>query len=63
MKYEKNYKNYILYVEANELFELQDIEQTLDLLHNHCLTKVDVIFCQRNMSKEFEDINIKLLAF
>jgi hypothetical protein len=42
---------------------LQDIEQTLDLLHNHYLTKVDVIFCQRNMPKEFEDINIKLLAF
>lgn len=59
----KNYKNYILYVEANELFELQDIEQTLDLLHSYYLTKVDVIFCQRNMTKEFEDINIKLLAF
>lgn len=59
----KKYKNYILYVEANELFELQDIEQTLDLLHSHYLTKVDVIFCQRSMPKEFEDINIKLLAF
>ena len=41
----KNHKNYILYVETNNLFEIYDIESTLNLLHLNYKEDVEIIFC------------------
>lgn len=58
----KNHKNYILYVEANSLFEIYDIDSTLNLLHLNYKEDVDIIFCSKK-TNESENINIKILAF
>lgn len=58
----KNHKNYILYVEANSLFEIYDIDSTLNLLHLNYKEDVDIIFCSKKIN-ESENINIKILAF
>lgn len=58
----KNHKNYILYVEANSLFEIYDIDSTLNLLHLNYKEDVEIIFCSKKIN-ESENINIKILAF
>ena len=58
----KNHKNYILYVEANSLFEIYDIDSTLNLLHLNYKEDVEIIFCSKKRN-ESENINIKILAF
>lgn len=58
----KNHKNYILYVEANSLFEIYDIDSTLNLLHLNYKEDVEIIFCSKK-TNESENINIKILAF
>ena len=58
----RNHKNYILYVEANNLFEIYDIHSTLNLLHLNYKEDVEIIFCFKKIN-ESENINIKILAF
>ena len=58
----KNHKDYILYVEANSLFEIYDIDSTLNLLHLNYKEDVEIIFCSKK-TNESENINIKILAF
>ncbi|MBR6072296.1 MAG: hypothetical protein IKP77_05650 [Acholeplasmatales bacterium] len=59
----KDSKDYILYVEANSLFEIYDIDSTFDLLRVKYQDKTDIVFCSRMLPDKIEEINIKILAF
>ena len=59
----KGHKNYILYVEANDLFIINDIDSTLNLLHLNYKEDVEIIFCSRKLKNESGNINIKMMAF
>ena len=56
-------KNFIFYVEANNLFEIFDLDSTFDLLHLKHKDDTNIIFCSRTLPEEIEYINIKMLAF
>lgn len=59
----KGTKDCIMYVEANSLFEICDVDSIIDMINMKHNDNHDIIFCSRMLPDKNEEINIKILAF